>query len=224
MNAAIFITRDGQQFGPYDETALKSYIAEGTIKLSDNAWHEGREDWQPLHTLMGVPAPRMPVPSPPNRVEKRDHSDAQKTSRKITKTSGSGALIQLVGVACCFTGVGILIGIPLFIYGGKRSCVCDNCGNDVAKTSKMCPVCHALFQTGAGRLQSDSAQNRRALGKKCLWIGGLLTFVITPATMLIPNLDKASGAVIMIYSLPATIGVLVFLFGFCVSIIGRIQK
>ncbi len=39
---------DGKQYGPADEQTLKSWIAEGRLKLTDLIWTEGMAEWQPV--------------------------------------------------------------------------------------------------------------------------------------------------------------------------------
>ncbi len=59
----IYITRDGQQFGPYSLEEAKAYVQGGQLCLSDLAQQEGETDWAPLYKVLGLPAPtNMPPP------------------------------------------------------------------------------------------------------------------------------------------------------------------
>lgn len=76
-------------------------------------------------------------PSPPQASHK---------AKIVAKTefAGAGALVQLIGIIACFTVVGIIVGIPMFIVGTKMSnkFTCGECGNPLAdKNVRMCPVC-----------------------------------------------------------------------------------
>lgn len=64
---AIFIHKNGQQWGPYEEQQVLAGLHDGTWSLSDAAWREGMAAWQPL----GVLYPPMPMyaPPPPKRLE-----------------------------------------------------------------------------------------------------------------------------------------------------------
>lgn len=61
----IFITRDGQQFGPYTLDDVNAYLASGELSGDDLGWHDGAADWLPLRTMEGVVAPRSSAPPPP---------------------------------------------------------------------------------------------------------------------------------------------------------------
>jgi hypothetical protein len=63
----IWVGRDGQRFGPYDEATLRAWIAEGKVEATAMGWAEGMAEWQPLHVLLGiaVPPPMAGRPMPP---------------------------------------------------------------------------------------------------------------------------------------------------------------
>ncbi len=48
----IFISRDGQQYGPYSETDCRSHLASGQLLQDDLAWHEGLSEWKPLSAVL----------------------------------------------------------------------------------------------------------------------------------------------------------------------------
>lgn len=60
MSTEIFITREGQQYGPYEEDAVRDMLQTGQICPGDMAWREGMEEWKPLGQLLGVAAPPPP--------------------------------------------------------------------------------------------------------------------------------------------------------------------
>lgn len=47
----IFISRNGQQFGPYDEATVKAQLGTGGFTPADMAWHEGAAGWAPLGSM-----------------------------------------------------------------------------------------------------------------------------------------------------------------------------
>jgi len=58
-----YISRGGQQFGPYTMADLRNYVAQGNILLTDLACGEGQTQWVPVSQLMGgSPAPPQQVP------------------------------------------------------------------------------------------------------------------------------------------------------------------
>ena len=50
----IHISRDGEQFGPYTLEDANSYLAQGSLLPTDQAWYEGAPDWMPLSQVPGI--------------------------------------------------------------------------------------------------------------------------------------------------------------------------
>src|SRR5690349_20215802 len=48
----IFLSRNGQQFGPYTVEWLETFVAEGKVSEDDFAWTRGRAEWVPLRVLL----------------------------------------------------------------------------------------------------------------------------------------------------------------------------
>ena len=73
-----FITRDGQQYGPYTLADLQRYVSSGDVQLTDLAISEGMSDPLPVSQIIGtISVPQAPVsggpvsfapefPDPPN--------------------------------------------------------------------------------------------------------------------------------------------------------------
>ena len=68
----IYVTRAGQQLGPFETEAVKAKLRDGALTPDDLAWHEGAAGWAPLSTIPGLvevsaapPAPPPPPPPPP---------------------------------------------------------------------------------------------------------------------------------------------------------------
>ncbi|MEM1239057.1 MAG: SPFH domain-containing protein [Cyanobacteria bacterium P01_H01_bin.26] len=59
--AAWFITRDGQNFGPY---SLDQLLANG-LTAQSNVWKQGMAGWQPAHTVSELQSLLSSVPPPP---------------------------------------------------------------------------------------------------------------------------------------------------------------
>src|SRR5437773_7609062 len=62
-----YISRSGQQYGPYSETELQNMLAQGQIAASDSAWGEGMAAWAPVSEILSkgsAPAPQPPVRTP----------------------------------------------------------------------------------------------------------------------------------------------------------------
>jgi hypothetical protein len=63
--AQIFISRDGQTYGPYSKEACGTFLSSGELFQDDLAWREGLDAWCPLGSLLGVP-PKTPTSASPN--------------------------------------------------------------------------------------------------------------------------------------------------------------
>jgi uncharacterized RDD family membrane protein YckC len=62
----IYISRNGQQLGPYTLEVVNAGLAAGSFSPDDLAWHEAATAWAPLSTVPGVtPGVRPPPPPPP---------------------------------------------------------------------------------------------------------------------------------------------------------------
>lgn len=51
-----WIGRDGQQYGPFDEGALRSGFTSGKLLPTDLVWKEGLSEWVPAASVFGPPA------------------------------------------------------------------------------------------------------------------------------------------------------------------------
>lgn len=63
------------------------------------------------------------------------------------KTATWGVGLQVIGLLLCWTVVGAIVGIPLFIVGRRMATgtfIC-HCGNEITKDTKICPTCGAHF-------------------------------------------------------------------------------
>ena len=61
-----YVSRDGEQYGPYSIEDISQYVAEGRFASTDHAWKEGMSEWVALHTLLpNTPPPPTISASPP---------------------------------------------------------------------------------------------------------------------------------------------------------------
>ena len=62
----IFVHKNQQQVGPFNEEELRSKVVSGEFFGSDLAWHDGLTNWQPLERVLvmvpGSPGSMPPVP------------------------------------------------------------------------------------------------------------------------------------------------------------------
>jgi GYF domain 2 len=63
---SIYLYKNNQQYGPYDEAAVLEWLRTGRCSLGDLAYREGMTQWQPLKVLFPTVAPpQMSSPSTP---------------------------------------------------------------------------------------------------------------------------------------------------------------
>jgi hypothetical protein len=60
----IYLTKNGQQLGPYALPEVRGMVAAGTVHPGDLAWYEGLANWIPLHQVPGFIAAPGYVSSP----------------------------------------------------------------------------------------------------------------------------------------------------------------
>jgi len=48
----LYITRNGQQFGPYSIEEVRNHLSSGEMMSTDLAWHHGAADWMPLTQVL----------------------------------------------------------------------------------------------------------------------------------------------------------------------------
>src|ERR1043166_7810628 len=61
----IYVARAGQQTGPFSLEEVRSMLDSGRIALTDLAWKEGLESWQPLDRVLNItPSPLANQPAP----------------------------------------------------------------------------------------------------------------------------------------------------------------
>lgn len=61
----IYILREGQQTGPYDDEGVHTLLKDGAIKLDDFAWRDGLPNWQPLSSVLYPKSASGIFPPPP---------------------------------------------------------------------------------------------------------------------------------------------------------------
>lgn len=61
----IYISKQGQQHGPYTVEDLNHLLETGQIDGADHFWREGEASWKPLSAFPGFTPPKGSVPPPP---------------------------------------------------------------------------------------------------------------------------------------------------------------
>ena len=104
----IYISRDGQQNGPYGIEDINAYLANGTLLPTDLAWQDGMTDWLPVSQISGVvmPGGSVATPIPPSQPV----SDGSKKKILIGIGAGMGLLALMAGIWFFF-----IVNILIFI-------------------------------------------------------------------------------------------------------------
>ena len=108
----LFLHQNGEQVGPYTEEQVAAMVASGAITRGDIVWREGLADWQPIHTVINLPAPLAPkAPSPAHIPQQQIAPNEIKTNVK------QGAIIG--GWVCLGLGLVFMVWSLFFfvLYG-----------------------------------------------------------------------------------------------------------
>src|SRR5271168_2728634 len=62
---AIYITRNGERYGPYSLAEAQEHVRSGRLAMSDMAWQEGLPNWIPLNQIPGFTFVRPAAPVAP---------------------------------------------------------------------------------------------------------------------------------------------------------------
>jgi len=57
-----YISRSGQQYGPYALADIENMLAQSQIEPTDHAWAEGMPEWKPVSEIVSKAAPPAPEP------------------------------------------------------------------------------------------------------------------------------------------------------------------
>jgi hypothetical protein len=123
----IWITRDGQKYGPYALKQVEAWLAEGKVSQLDMAWSQGQQ-WRPLGDLLREAGCVIPPPPPPAGSSMPFFSAAspvasgdEATVRRIADyEKASGVLWIIIGVLQCLTLIGLIAGIWNIFAGVSR--------------------------------------------------------------------------------------------------------
>ncbi len=64
-----FISRAGQQYGPYSLDEVQRYVSSGNILVTDLARSEAMEQWTPVSEVVGNIPAAQPAPPPPGQTQ-----------------------------------------------------------------------------------------------------------------------------------------------------------
>jgi hypothetical protein len=114
----IHVARDGKELGVYSLEEVNRQLAAGTLRPTDQAWHEGAAGWAALSTVPGVsaaptPAPASPAAAPvsPAVVATPGVVVPQRKTEQLAVLSLILGILGLCGFCCGFFLVSAIAGI-----------------------------------------------------------------------------------------------------------------
>jgi hypothetical protein len=99
-----YLSRDGEQHGPYDHEHFLQLIQDGNIVADDLVWNDAKEEWATLSTL-GLIEQEVPAPdvSPP------DQQPGSKVLLPPTGKKGGSKISKVISMFAIITNPGILL-------------------------------------------------------------------------------------------------------------------
>ncbi len=119
----IHVMRDGQQFGPYTIEDINTYLAQGALLPTDQAWYEGAANWMPITEVPGVVHGAAPVLAAPAVAA----ADPMAVANPQVAAAEAGVAAEAVGgarkkkfliIGGSVAGVAAIAGVLLFVYPG----------------------------------------------------------------------------------------------------------
>ena len=102
----IYISRDGERYGPYNIEDINAYLVNGTLLPTDLAWQDGMTDWLSVSQISGVVMPESSVATP------------IPLSQPVSTGSSKKVLI---GIVAGLIFLAIMVGIWFFLIPGREN-------------------------------------------------------------------------------------------------------
>lgn len=78
----IYVSRDGETFGPYSDEQARQFLLSGQLLGSDYALYEGESEWKTLGDLLGVTQQTIPLDQLPQSPGQSSQPKQKKSSKK----------------------------------------------------------------------------------------------------------------------------------------------
>ena len=132
----IFISREGQQFGPYPIEQVRELLNQNVLQPDDLAYHEGLDNWVSLSDIAGItevptilplPPPTPPLPPPTPQIDLAQTNEPSSSPATSTQSpfapasTGQGRIVlAFVSVLLVLVGLGS-VGIWFVFFNEKQS-------------------------------------------------------------------------------------------------------
>jgi hypothetical protein len=147
----LWITRDGEQYGPYSREDAVHFLKSGSLRPDDLAWFEGQENWKPLKEVLA------------------SNSIMRRFSGTQLAVMGAGAAAILIGI--------LLLGLGPFSTRDNVSASAEQSGvlggteADVEK----------LLGTSTGKAEPVSSTEPKDYAKAYFHVGDRVVVQYTPS-------------------------------------------
>ena len=146
MRMYLYVSRDGQQYGPYSVEDARAHLVAGSLLPTDSAFLEGMTDWAPLEEVLAataqpvlspdplVPQPASPVvesapvirarsamETPAKAKKGRRKKPNPKTKSKAPSAGFGGLLVKYKVVLAMM----VIIATGLYIYNASNNAAPD---------------------------------------------------------------------------------------------------
>ncbi|MCE0522907.1 MAG: site-2 protease family protein [Methylacidiphilales bacterium] len=91
----IYVTRNGQRYGPYSLAETQEHVRSGSLALSDLAWHDGLPNWIPLNQIQGFTYVRPPAPPVPVATTTPEATHQPRAENKSLLQKIGGGIVAL---------------------------------------------------------------------------------------------------------------------------------
>ena len=116
----VYVTRDGQQYGPYSVSELQRQLESGALNPGDLGWYDGAPDWKPLGSILGMgigPAPRQVAPRL-SIAQPGYNSGASGPTPKPSGLAIASMILGILSVVLCFAAfLSLIMGVLAAIFG-----------------------------------------------------------------------------------------------------------
>lgn len=123
---AIYIYKNNQQTGPFDDNAVIEWLKKGQLSPDDMAFRQGQAGWQPLKNIFPFAgAPILPTQSSPPQVSLNN----QYTSPPQKSGGGAGKTILILALVFGFilvVGIGGVVGLYFLMKGQQTTTLLAN--------------------------------------------------------------------------------------------------
>ncbi len=82
----VYVSRDGETFGPYTDEQARQFLQSGQLLGSDYALYEGESEWKTLGDLLGVNQQTLS----PNQLQQNPDQSSQPKQKKVVKKKVAG--------------------------------------------------------------------------------------------------------------------------------------